>query len=126
LRLVGVIIAGNLDNPPLSMSRRADKQHQHEHNLAVEERRPELGRPPYYRVFLINDDFTPMDFVIVILETFFNMNRERATEVMIHVHTRGRGVCGLFIREIAEAKVAQVNEFSRAHHHPLLCTMEKA
>ncbi|GAC1509681.1 MAG: hypothetical protein NVS1B6_16770 [Steroidobacteraceae bacterium] len=60
------------------------------------------------------------------LQTFFNMDRERATQVMLHVHTRGRGVCGLFTREVAETKVTQVNEFSRAHQHPLLCTLEKA
>lgn len=62
----------------------------------------------------------------MVLETFFNMNRERATEVMLHVHTRGRGVCGVFIREVAETKVTQVNEFARSHQHPLLCNMEKA
>ena len=74
---------------------------------------------------ILNDDFTPMDFVIVVLETFFSMNRERATQVMLHVHTRGKGVCGLYTREVAETKVTQVNEFSRTHQHPLLCTMEK-
>ena len=92
----------------------------------VEETRPEVARPPLYQVILLNDDFTPMDFVIVVLETFFNMDRERATQVMLHVHTRGKGVCGVFTREVAETKVTQVNEFSRANQHPLLCTMEKA
>jgi ATP-dependent Clp protease adaptor protein ClpS len=76
-------------------------------------------------VVLLNDDYTPMEFVVVVLETFFNMARERATQVMLHVHTRGKGVCGVFSREVAESKVAQVNEFSRVHQHPLLCTMEK-
>lgn len=92
----------------------------------VEEVRPEVARPPLYQVILLNDDFTPMDFVVVVLETFFNMDRERATQVMLHVHTRGKGVCGVFTREVAETKVTQVNEFSRSHQHPLLCTMEKA
>lgn len=94
--------------------------------IAVEEARPEVARPPLYQVVLLNDDFTPMDFVIVVLETFFGFDRERATQVMLHVHTRGKGVCGVFTREVAETKVTQVNEFSRTHQHPLLCTMEKA
>jgi ATP-dependent Clp protease adaptor protein ClpS len=67
-----------------------------------------------------------MDFVVQILEHFFSMNREKATQVMLHIHTRGKGVCGVFSYEIAETKVAQVNEFSRSHQHPLLCTMEEA
>jgi len=92
----------------------------------VEEARPEVMRPPLCQVVLLNDDFTPMDFVIVVLETFFSMDRERATQVMLHVHTRGKGVCGVFTREVAETKVTQVNEFARAHRHPLLCTLEKA
>ncbi|TLY48857.1 MAG: ATP-dependent Clp protease adapter ClpS [Gammaproteobacteria bacterium] len=103
-----------------------ENEQQHEHALVVEEARPEVARPPLYQVLLINDDFTPMDFVVAVLETFFNMDRERATQVMLHVHTRGRGVCGVFTREVAETKVTQVNEFSRAHQHPLLCTLEKA
>ena len=103
-----------------------EQQHEREHALVVEEARPEVARPPLYQVLLINDDFTPMDFVVAVLETFFNMDRERATQVMLHVHTRGRGVCGVFTREVAETKVTQVNEFSRAHQHPLLCTLEKA
>ena len=74
---------------------------------------------------LLNDDYTPMEFVVEVLEVFFGMNREKATQVMLHVHTRGRGVCGVFTREIAESKVAQVNEYARLNQHPLLCTMEK-
>ncbi|MEO8460961.1 MAG: ATP-dependent Clp protease adapter ClpS [Dokdonella sp.] len=97
----------------------------HEHGVAVEEARPEVARPPLFQVMLLNDDYTPMDFVVIVLETFFNLNRERATQVMLHVHTRGRGVCGVFTREVAETKVTQVNEFSRVHQHPLLCSMEK-
>ena len=98
----------------------------HARELVTEEAEPKLKRPPLYQVVLLNDDFTPMDFVIVVLETFFNMDRERATQVMLHVHTRGKGVCGVFTREVAETKVTQVNEFARAHQHPLLCTLEKA
>ena len=96
------------------------------HDLAVEEARPKLKQPSLYRVVLINDDYTPMEFVVHVLETFFRMSREKATQVMLHVHTRGVGVCGVFTRDIAETKVAQVNDFSREHHHPLLCTMEEA
>jgi ATP-dependent Clp protease adaptor protein ClpS len=79
-----------------------------------------------YKVILLNDDYTPMEFVVQVLETFFRMDREKATQVMLHVHTRGMGVCGVFTREIAETKVTQVNEYSRDHQHPLLCTMEQA
>ena len=97
----------------------------HDTGTAVETAPPEVARPPMYQVLLLNDDYTPMDFVVSVLQMFFSMNRERATQVMLHVHTRGRGVCGIFTREVAETKVTQVNEFSRKHQHPLLCTMEK-
>jgi ATP-dependent Clp protease adaptor protein ClpS len=110
----------------IRMSQQSQRQPEHQPGLAVEEARPEVQRPPLYQVVLLNDDFTPMDFVIVVLETFFNMTRELATQVMLHVHTRGKGVCGVFTREVAETKVTQVNEFSRSHQHPLLCTLEKA
>ncbi|OZB58959.1 MAG: ATP-dependent Clp protease adapter ClpS [Lysobacterales bacterium 14-68-21] len=95
------------------------------HGLALEPSRPEVARPPLYQVLLMNDDFTPMDFVVEVLRGFFGMDQEKAVQVMLHVHTRGRGVCGVFTREVAETKVTQVNEYSRAHQHPLLCTMEK-
>lgn len=97
-----------------------------EDELVVEEARPKIKRPPLYKVILLNDDYTPMEFVVQVLETFFSMGREKATQIMLHVHTRGKGVCGVFTREIAETKVAQVNEYSRRHQHPLLCTMEEA
>lgn len=105
---------------------RDEMENEHQRGLVVEEARPEVARPPLYQVLLLNDDFTPMDFVVAVLETFFNMDRERATQVMLHVHTRGRGVCGVYTREVAETKVTQVNEFARSHQHPLLCTLEKA
>ena len=73
----------------------------------------------------MNDDYTPMEFVVEVLEFFFQMDRSKATQVMLHVHTRGRGVCGVFTRDIAETKVAQVNDYSRSNQHPLLCTMEE-
>lgn len=100
-------------------------QHEHEHGVLVEAGKPEVVPPPLYQVLLLNDDYTPMDFVICVLQQFFNMDLEKATQVMLHVHTRGRGVCGVYTREVAESKVAQVNEFSRMSQHPLLCTMEQ-
>jgi ATP-dependent Clp protease adaptor protein ClpS len=97
-----------------------------EDGLAVQEAKPKLKRPPLYSVVLLNDDYTPMEFVVHVLERFFNMERERAVRVMLQVHTQGKGVCGVFSREIAETKVAQVNDYSRENNHPLLCTMEYA
>ena len=93
-------------------------------SLALEETKPKLKRPPMYKVILLNDDYTPMEFVIHILEAFFGMDRERATHIMLNVHTQGKGICGIYTRDIAETKVAQVNDYSRQHDHPLLCTME--
>lgn len=94
--------------------------------LAVQEARPKLKRPPLYKVILLNDDFTPMEFVVMILKTFFGMTEEKATQIMLHVHTRGIGVCGVFSKDVAETKVRVVNDFSRKHQHPLLCEMEEA
>jgi ATP-dependent Clp protease adaptor protein ClpS len=94
--------------------------------LSVLEARPKVKRPRLYKVVLHNDDYTPMEFVVVLLEQFFSMSREKATQVMLHVHTKGKGVCGVYTREIAETKVAQVNEYSRQNQHPLLCAMEEA
>ncbi len=96
------------------------------HGLATEQARPELKQPPMYKVVLHNDDYTPMDFVVEVLETFFGLDRERATRIMLHVHTRGKGICGIYPRDIAETKVMLVNEYSRHHQHPLLCGMEAA
>jgi len=79
-----------------------------------------------YQVLLLNDDFTPMEFVVIVLQKFFSMNREKATDVMLRVHREGRGVCGVFTKEVAETKVEQVNGFSRMHQHPLQCVMEEA
>lgn len=103
-----------------------DQDQDQDSGLALEQARPRLKRPPLFKVLLMNDDYTPMEFVVQVLEVFFGMSREKATQVMLHVHTRGVGVCGVFTRDIAETKVAQVNEFSRENHHPLLCTMEEA
>jgi ATP-dependent Clp protease adaptor protein ClpS len=112
--------------PPILASGEPERpESERDRGLAVEESRPELDKPPMYQVVLMNDDYTPMEFVVSVLETFFAMDRQKATQVMLHVHTRGKGICGIFTREVAETKVTQVNEFSRSHQHPLLCTMEK-
>ena len=102
-----------------------DLESQKDHGLALEESRPEVELPPMYRVVLLNDDYTPMDFVVEVIQTFFAIDHDRATQIMLHVHTRGKGVCGIFTFEIAETKVAQVNEYSQRHQHPLLCTLEE-
>ena len=94
--------------------------------LEIEQSEPKVEEPPRYKVVLLNDDYTPMEFVVGVLERFFGMDREQAVRVMLHVHTRGKGVCGTYSREIAETKVSKVNRFSREHQHPLLCTMEHA
>ena len=85
---------------------------------------PELKRPDMYRVVLLNDDYTPMEFVVEILEIFFNLDRERATQVMLAVHMKGKGVCGVYTKDIAETKAAQVNQCARDHEHPLMCEVE--
>jgi ATP-dependent Clp protease adaptor protein ClpS len=95
-------------------------------DLEVQQARPKLKRPPLFKVILLNDDYTPMEFVVQVLERFFQLDRVRATQIMLHVHTRGVGVCGVYTRDVAETKVARVNEYSRSHQHPLLCTMEEA
>ena len=88
-------------------------------------RAPRPRSPVLYKVLLLNDDYTPMEFVVHILEKIFGKSREEAVEVMLHVHRHGVGICGVFTFEVAETKVAQVIEFSRRHQHPLQCTMEK-
>ncbi len=87
--------------------------------------RPKTKKPSMYKVLLLNDDYTPMEFVVHILERFFNKNRQEATDIMLHVHRRGVGICGIFTYEVAETKVAQVMDFARANEQPLQCTMEK-
>jgi ATP-dependent Clp protease adaptor protein ClpS len=125
----GCIRCGVYFNPENTLPETMAHENEHEHDsgrgLAVETAKPEVARPPLFQVLLLNDDFTPMDFVVEVLRSFFNLDQEQAVQVMLHVHTRGRGVCGVFTREVAETKVTHVNEYSRSHQHPLLCTMEK-
>ncbi len=87
--------------------------------------KPKTKKPSMYKVLMLNDDYTPMEFVVHILERFFNKNREEATRIMLHVHRRGVGVCGVYTYEVAETKVTQVMDFARQHQHPLQCTLEK-
>jgi ATP-dependent Clp protease adaptor protein ClpS len=95
-------------------------------STVLERRESRLKAPPMYQVVLLNDDFTPMEFVISVLQKFFAMGREKATLVMLKVHQEGRGVCGVFPRDIAASKVEQVSSYSREHQHPLQCVMEEA
>ena len=87
--------------------------------------KPKTKKPSMYKVLMLNDDYTPMEFVVHILERFFNKNRQEATRIMMHVHRRGVGICGVYTYEVAETKVTQVMDFARQHQHPLQCTLEK-
>jgi ATP-dependent Clp protease adaptor protein ClpS len=91
----------------------------------ITETKPKTKRPPMYKVMLLNDDFTPMEFVVLVLERFFGLNHAQAFEIMLTVHKKGLAVVGVFSHEIAETKVGQVMDFARRHQHPLQCTMEK-
>ncbi|GLR75026.1 ATP-dependent Clp protease adapter ClpS [Aliivibrio sifiae] len=92
----------------------------------LEQEKTELRPPSMYKVVLNNDDYTPMEFVVEVLDKYFSMDLEKATQLMLTVHYEGKAVCGVFTAEVAETKVAQVNEYSRDNEHPLLCTMEQA
>jgi ATP-dependent Clp protease adaptor protein ClpS len=95
-------------------------------DTSVAEASPEVKQPPLFQVVLINDDYTPMEFVVDVLERFFGLNRTQATQVMLEVHTRGKGVCGVYTHDIAETKVALVTRYARDHQHPLMCSLEEA
>lgn len=102
-----------------------DHLEQHDDDLAVAPAKPALQPPPMYRVMMLNDDFTPMDFVVEVLETYFSMNREQSTQIMLAVHQQGEAVCGVYTRDIAETKAHQVSQYARDCNHPLLCEVEK-
>ena len=102
----------------------SEKLPQYNDGPVVQEARPKLKKPTLYKVILLNDDYTPMEFVVVVLEKFFRKNREEATQIMLHVHQKGMGICGVFTREIAETKVRLVTVFASENLHPLQCTME--
>lgn len=98
---------------------------QYKDDVLLEASRVRAVPPPLFKVLLLNDDFTPMDFVIEVLEQFFSMDREQATRVMLQVHQLGRGICGIYTKDIAATKVEQVLQFARTHQHPLQCVMEE-
>ena len=108
----------------LTMSSGSEESQHSEGGIALQEAKPKLKKPPLYKVIMLNDDYTPMEFVVHVLENFFNANRPTATRIMLEVHTQGKGVCGIFTHEIAETKVTHVNAYARNHEHPLLCTTE--
>lgn len=101
-----------------------DDRIDHDSGFAAITDKPKLQQPPLYKVVLINDDYTPMDFVVEVLCSFFALNIEKATQIMLKVHTEGKGVCGVFGKDVAETKAAQVNEYARDCEQPLLCSVE--
>lgn len=115
----------NLQNLQLTLAKDGDDSaDEFDGGLAVLSAKPRLKRPPMYKVILLNDDYTPMDFVVEILEKFFSMSREKAVHIMLMVHESGKAVCGVYTRDIAETKAAQVNQYARENQHPLLCEIE--
>ena len=98
----------------------------HDGDTVVENAKPKLKPPPLFKVVMLNDDFTPMEFVVHVLERFFSMDRTQATHVMLQVHTQGKAVCGIYPAQIAETRVSQVNEYARKHQHPLMSCLEEA
>jgi ATP-dependent Clp protease adaptor protein ClpS len=100
------------------------KDTDHSDGALVELAKPKLKKPPLYRVILLNDDFTPMEFVVAILQEIFQLTEEASVQVMLHVHQKGFGICGVYTREIAESKVQLVMDAAQSHQHPLQCTME--
>ena len=101
------------------------KDDQRNGDLVLETEKAQVKAPPLSKVMLLNDDFTPMDFVVVVLQKFFGMDREQATVVMLQVHRQGKGVCGVYPRDVAATKVEQVSAFARQNQHPLACVMEE-
>lgn len=114
----GHTMAGKDDTP----DKRGDEE---DRTGIVTKTRPKTKKPSLYKVLLLNDDYTPMEFVVHVLERFFNKGREDATRIMLHVHHKGVGICGVYTFEVAETKVTLVTDFARQHQHPLRCTMEK-
>jgi len=101
-----------------------EKENNHNDGLLVAPAKPKLKKPHQYRVLLINDDYTTMEFVVMVLESIFHKTREEAVQIMLHVHQKGKGLCGIFPREVAESKVQQVLDIAKDNEHPLQCTLE--
>ncbi|WP_370978517.1 ATP-dependent Clp protease adapter ClpS [Agaribacterium sp. ZY112] len=114
----------NLVFSQLTLNQGGEQHDDFDGSVALQEQKPALKRPSMYKVVLLNDDYTPMEFVVEILQGFFSMDRESATRVMLMVHTEGKGVCGVYTKDIAETKAAQVNAYSQDSEHPLLCEIE--
>lgn len=112
------------DPPQHGDDDRGGSEHERQNGVLLKPR-PKTKKPSLYKVLILNDDYTPMEFVVHILERFFNKNKQEATDIMLHVHRRGVGLCGVFTYEVAETKVNQVMDFARANEQPLQCTMEK-
>ena len=116
---------GILENLQLRLSKDGDESLPlDDGDVSVAEAKPKLKRPSMYKVIMLNDDYTPMDFVVEVLVKFFGMSQEKATQIMMTVHTEGRAVCGVFTRDIAETKAALANQYARENQHPLLCEIE--
>lgn len=122
---VGDIAAGLTADASMAGTTRPS-QPDEDGDLAVQPAEPELAKPPMYKVVLHNDDYTPMEFVVEVLQSFFDLDHERAIQVMLAVHTQGKGTCGIFTRDIAETKSYQVNEYARECEHPLMSDIEAA
>ncbi|MEK9752463.1 MAG: ATP-dependent Clp protease adapter ClpS [Rhodospirillaceae bacterium] len=119
-------MSGGPDEPPKPPSRIDDDGNDGGPNTGIAlKTRPKTKRPSMYKVLMLNDDYTPMEFVVYVLQRFFSMNHDRATQVMLHVHQRGVGVCGVYTYEVAETKVTQVMDLAKQNQHPLQCTIEK-
>ena len=116
-----------MTNFQLTLNQRPDEpEHEDDSGLAVETSKPELKPPSRYKVIMLNDDYTPMEFVVEVLELIFNMDRQQATRIMLEVHTKGKARCGVYTYEVAETRVAQVCSYARQNQHPLLSTLEEA
>lgn len=125
--MVGCVLRSGILPETIEYQITVSAHHDDDHlggGVSVAPERPKLKRPPQYKVVLLNDDYTPMEFVISVLSRFFRMGGEKATQVMLEVHTKGKGVCGIYTAEVAETKALQVNSYSRENQHPLLCVVE--
>ena len=125
LRKANIIWYRVASSPRADMSENGKRGDEGPGTGVVVKAKPKTKKPSMYKVLMLNDDYTPMEFVVHILERFFNKNRSEATRIMLHVHRRGVGVCGVYTYEVAETKVTQVMDFARQHQHPLQCTLEK-
>lgn len=123
-RLIIPVKCSDDDNPYEQGPEGPDGEEEKESGLALKTR-PKVKKPDMYKVLLLNDDYTPMEFVVEVLEKFFDKNKQESTDIMLHVHRRGVGVCGIFTYEVAETKVAQVMDYARANEQPLQCSMEQ-